>query len=124
MGHALYKATLFMTAGSIDHETGTRDTRILGSLRGVMPLTCVAGLLAAISKMGLPPLLGFIGKEYTYKGYACCGFSVDRNDYSDTWKCHASSTCCEGGYSSVLEKRHLENLPKKPRKLQSVWCLG
>jgi len=67
LGHALYKATLFMVAGSIDHETGTRDARILGGLRALMPWTAGAALLAAISKMGLPPLFGFIGKEYTYK---------------------------------------------------------
>ncbi|WP_269539451.1 hydrogen gas-evolving membrane-bound hydrogenase subunit E [Cerasicoccus fimbriatus] len=67
LGHALYKATLFMVAGSIDHETGTRDARILGGLRVLMPWTAGAALLAAISKMGLPPLFGFIGKEYTYK---------------------------------------------------------
>lgn len=67
LGHALYKATLFMVAGSIDHETGTRDSRILGGLRSLMPWTAGAALLACISKMGLPPFFGFIGKEYTYK---------------------------------------------------------
>lgn len=67
LGHALYKATLFMIAGSIDHETGTRDARILAGLRSLMPWTAGAALLAAISKMGLPPMFGFIGKEYTYK---------------------------------------------------------
>ncbi|MEX0332201.1 MAG: hydrogen gas-evolving membrane-bound hydrogenase subunit E [Puniceicoccaceae bacterium] len=66
-GHALYKATLFMVAGSVDHETGTRDTRILGGLYRGMPWTAVAATLAAFSKMGLPPFFGFLGKEYTYK---------------------------------------------------------
>lgn len=67
LGHALYKATLFMVAGSIDHETGTRDTRLLGGLKRAMPWTAVAAALAALSKMGLPPFFGFLGKEYTYK---------------------------------------------------------
>lgn len=67
LGHALYKATLFMTAGNIDHATGTRDARILGGLRSVMPLTAFAAGLAAFSKGGFPPLLGFLGKEYVYK---------------------------------------------------------
>ena len=67
LGHALYKATLFMVAGAVDHETGTRDTRLLGGLRKAMPWTAFAALLAALSKMGLPPFFGFIGKEYTYK---------------------------------------------------------
>lgn len=67
LGHALYKAALFMVAGSIDHETGTRDARMLGGLRAAMPFTAVAAMLAAFSKAGFPPFLGFIGKEYVYK---------------------------------------------------------
>lgn len=67
LGHALYKATLFMVAGSIDHETGTRDSCLLGGLHTLMPWTAGASLLAAVSKMGLPPMFGFIGKEYAYK---------------------------------------------------------
>ena len=65
--HALYKGGLFMMAGSIDHETGTRDVRELGGLRGVMPLTMVGGLATALSMSGIPPLFGFIGKEVTYE---------------------------------------------------------
>src|SRR5690625_1983967 len=64
--HALYKAALFMAAGSIDHETGTRDVRELGGLAGVMPLTFAASLVAALSMAGLPPLFGFVGKEIVY----------------------------------------------------------
>lgn len=67
IGHALYKAALFMVAGGIDHGTGTRDVWKLGGLRTVMPFTMVAGALAAFSKAGFPPFLGFIGKEYVYK---------------------------------------------------------
>jgi multicomponent Na+:H+ antiporter subunit A len=67
VAHALYKAALFMVAGNVDHETGTRDTSLLGGLRRVMPWTAAAGLLAALSKAGAPPLFGFIGKELVYK---------------------------------------------------------
>jgi multicomponent Na+:H+ antiporter subunit A len=67
LGHALYKAALFMTAGAIDHETGTRDVRILSGLRHAMPITALAAGLAALSKSGFPPFFGFIGKEYVYK---------------------------------------------------------
>lgn len=66
VAHALYKATLFMVAGCIDHETGTRDTRILGGLKRLMPFTFAAGFLAALSKSGAPPMLGFVGKELFY----------------------------------------------------------
>jgi multicomponent Na+:H+ antiporter subunit A len=67
LGHALYKAALFMVAGSIDHETGTRDVRVLGSLRSLMPMTAAGALLASFSKAGFPPFFGFVGKEYVYK---------------------------------------------------------
>ncbi|MEN8150726.1 MAG: hydrogen gas-evolving membrane-bound hydrogenase subunit E [Planctomycetota bacterium] len=68
VAHALYKATLFMVAGSIDHETGTREVGSLGGLRKLLPFTFAAGLLAALSKAGAPPLFGFVGKEMFY-GY-------------------------------------------------------
>jgi len=76
LGHAFYKASLFMVAGSIDHEAGTREVARLGGLRKAMPWTAAAALLAALSKMGLPPLLGFLGKEYTYKATLGIPWSV------------------------------------------------
>jgi multicomponent Na+:H+ antiporter subunit A len=65
--HSLYKGALFMVAGTIDHETGTRDVRILGGLRKLMPLTAVGAGVAALSMAGIPPLFGFIGKELIYE---------------------------------------------------------
>lgn len=67
VAHALYKAALFMIAGNLDHETGTRDVRELGGLARVMPLSALAGIVAALSQAGAPPLFGFIGKELLYK---------------------------------------------------------
>ncbi|MEM0966689.1 MAG: hydrogen gas-evolving membrane-bound hydrogenase subunit E [Verrucomicrobiota bacterium] len=66
LAHALYKACLFMTAGAVDHETGTRDVTILRGLRKAMPITALAAFLAVLSMSGFPPFLGFIGKEYVY----------------------------------------------------------
>lgn len=63
LNHAAFKATLFMHAGIVDHETGTRDMRRLGGLAAVMPLTATLGVLAAAAMAGLPPLGGFISKE-------------------------------------------------------------
>jgi multicomponent Na+:H+ antiporter subunit A len=68
LGHALYKAALFMVAGIIDHATGERDVQLLRGLRGILPWTAGAALLAALSKAGFPPFFGFLGKEYVYKG--------------------------------------------------------
>jgi multicomponent Na+:H+ antiporter subunit A len=63
LAHALYKGALFMVAGAIDHETGTRDAEQLGGLRRAMPITAAVAALAAVSLAGFGPLLSFIGKE-------------------------------------------------------------
>lgn len=63
LGHALYKGTLFLVAGIVDHEAGTRDVEKLGGLRSAMPVTATAAVLAALSLAALPPTFGFIGKE-------------------------------------------------------------
>jgi multicomponent Na+:H+ antiporter subunit A len=73
LAHALYKATLFMTVGIVDHETGTRDLRQLGGLRGSLPVVAAAGGLAAVSMAGLPPLLGFVSKEEAFAGFLAAG---------------------------------------------------
>ena len=65
--HALYKAALFLGVGTIDHETGTRDARLLGGLARTMPLTALAVVASALSMAGLPPLFGFVAKELFYE---------------------------------------------------------
>jgi multicomponent Na+:H+ antiporter subunit A len=66
--HSFYKAALFLMIGCVDHATHTRDARELGGLGRRMPITALAGGLAALSMAGLAPFLGFIGKELLYKG--------------------------------------------------------
>jgi multicomponent Na+:H+ antiporter subunit A len=66
--HSLYKASLFLMIGVVDHGTGTRETALLSGIGRKLPVTMVAGMLAALSMAGIPPLFGFIGKEFLYKG--------------------------------------------------------
>jgi multicomponent Na+:H+ antiporter subunit A len=66
LAHALYKGALFMVAGAIEHETGTRDVRRLGGLRAAMPITAAAAGLAFLSAAGIPALFGFLAKENVY----------------------------------------------------------
>ena len=66
--HSLYKAGMFLVVGIIDHETGTRDARLLGGLARAMPATTLAAALIGLSMAGLPPFVGFIGKEILYAG--------------------------------------------------------
>lgn len=63
LAHALYKSSLFMSAGIIDHETGTRDLRRLGGLSKQMPILFILMTVPALSMAGLPPLFGFLAKE-------------------------------------------------------------
>ena len=64
LSHALFKASLFMVVGIVDHQAGTRDIRLLRGLWRRMPVTFLTTLLAGLSMAGVPPLLGFISKEY------------------------------------------------------------
>ena len=63
VAHALFKACLFMVVGIIDHSTGTRDIRKLAHLGKRAPYLAIVAILAAMSMAGLPPFLGFVGKE-------------------------------------------------------------
>ncbi|GAB3795208.1 Na+/H+ antiporter subunit A [Virgibacillus kimchii] len=68
INHATFKGSLFMTAGIVDHETGTRDIRKLGGLMTVMPITFTISLIGLLSMAGLPPFNGFISKELFFTG--------------------------------------------------------
>lgn len=63
INHATFKGGLFMIAGIIDHETGTRDIRKLGGLMSLMPLSFTVALIGSLSMAGLPPFNGFLSKE-------------------------------------------------------------
>jgi multicomponent K+:H+ antiporter subunit A len=63
INHATFKASLFMAAGIIDHETGTRDMRILNGLARHMPYTTALAVVAAAAMAGVPLLNGFLSKE-------------------------------------------------------------
>ncbi|HWM44312.1 MAG TPA: monovalent cation/H+ antiporter subunit A [Burkholderiales bacterium] len=63
MNHATFKASLFMAAGIIDHETGTRDIRRLNGLYRFMPITATLAMVAAAAMAGVPLLNGFLSKE-------------------------------------------------------------
>jgi len=67
VAHSLYKGALFMIAGALDHETGTKDITLMGGLRKTMPVTATIACLAALSLAGLPPLFGFIAKELLFE---------------------------------------------------------
>jgi multicomponent K+:H+ antiporter subunit A len=63
VNHATFKASLFMAAGVIDHECGTRDMRRINGLWRVMPYTATLAIVAAAAMAGVPLLNGFLSKE-------------------------------------------------------------
>jgi multicomponent K+:H+ antiporter subunit A len=63
LNHATFKASLFMIAGIVDHETHSRDMRQLGGLYKLMPWTATLSMVAAASMAGVPLTNGFLSKE-------------------------------------------------------------
>lgn len=63
LNHATFKAALFMSAGIVDHEAGTRDVKRLGGLMQLMPISATLALIASASMAGAPLFNGFLSKE-------------------------------------------------------------
>ena len=83
INHATFKGSLFMAAGIVDHQTGTRDIRKLGGLMTFMPITATISLFGLAAMAGIPPLNGFLSKELFFTGM------VQASQYGifnlDTW---------------------------------------
>ncbi|MEU0116246.1 proton-conducting transporter membrane subunit [Streptomyces bobili] len=69
LAHAAFKSALFLSVGIVDHQTGTRDIRELSGLWRRMPVLCAVAVLAAASMAGLPPLVGYLGKETHFEAF-------------------------------------------------------
>lgn len=77
IAHALFKATLFLVVGVVDHSAGTRQLSELSGLRRRLPVTATVAALAAGSMAGLPPTLGFLAKEAGLEGIANLALTGD-----------------------------------------------
>ncbi|MGZ0710275.1 putative monovalent cation/H+ antiporter subunit A [Coraliomargarita sp. W4R53] len=125
IGHALYKATLFMVVGSIDHETGTRDVTLLSGLRKLMPISALAGGLAALSMSGLPPFFGFIGKELIYKaGVKLNGFELVFLVVAFVGNLIMMGLALKAGVGPFFGKANHAALPKKPHEAPLAMWIG
>lgn len=65
--HALYKATLFMSTGIVDHAVHSRNILQISGLKNNMPIVAIATLVAVLSSAGIPLTFGFVGKELMYE---------------------------------------------------------
>lgn len=68
LNHAVYKCCLFLTAGNVEHRTGTTELNRLGGLAKAMPVTFLSFLIAGLSISGVPPFNGFVSKWMVYQG--------------------------------------------------------
>ena len=71
--HALFKSLLFLGAGAVARETGTREMDRLGGLARRMPRTALAFVIGAIAIIGLPPLNGFVSEWTLVRGFLSAG---------------------------------------------------
>jgi len=76
INHAMYKSGLFLSAGSVEHRTGTTELKKLGGLRRDMPLTAFGFTVCALAISGVWPLNGFVSKEMVFHGALETGYVV------------------------------------------------
>ena len=116
LNHAIFKASLFMAAGIIDHESGTRDMRVLSGLFHVLPITATLAIVASASMAGVPLLNGFLSKEMFFAETVLMGGS------EDWWMSMAALAM--GIFSVVYSLRFIsvffgklsDDLPKRPHE--------
>jgi multicomponent K+:H+ antiporter subunit A len=114
LNHATFKASLFMAAGIIDHETGTRDMRVLSGLRHALPVTATLAIVASAAMAGVPLLNGFLSKEMFFAETLLVGGDTN------WWMSYAALAMgCSGGVFAALHldllRRARAALPAPPR---------
>lgn len=76
LNHALFKAALFLVAGIVAHEAGTRRLESLGGLRHDLPVTAAITVVVALSMAGIPPFSGFYSKELLFEAAVEAGHAA------------------------------------------------
>lgn len=125
INHATFKGSLFMMAGIVDHETGTRDIRKLGGLVNLMPITFTIAIIGCFSMAGLPPFNGFLSKEMFLTGMISV-FELDLFNLN-TWgvlfpvlawiaSVFTFVYSIKLVFKTFLGKPQFEKLPKKPHE--------
>ena len=125
INHATFKGALFMVAGIVDHETGTRDIRKLGGLAALMPISFTFAVVGAGSMAGLPPFNGFLSKEMFFTGV----LNASRMDFfsMEAWGIVFPAVAWLASvftfvysvlfvFRTFLGKRKEEPLPKEPHE--------
>jgi NADH-quinone oxidoreductase subunit L len=111
LNNSVYKSCLFMTAGSVERQTGTNDLSKLGGLFKVMPVTAVCFIVAAAAISGIAPLNGFFSKEMIYEGALNTGY---------TWFFIAAELGSVLTLASFLKLGHSVFFGKRPEGLEGT----
>ena len=126
VNHAVFKASLFMAAGAVDHEAGTRDMRKLGGLGRFMPITSALAVVAAAAMAGVPLLNGFLSKEMFFeesiaagRGMAAAWLPAAVAVVASTFAVVYSLRFAAG----VFFGRTPDNLPRRPHE-PPVWMVA
>jgi multicomponent K+:H+ antiporter subunit A len=116
LNHATFKASLFMAAGIIDHETGTRDMRVLRGLFRNLPYTGTLAIVAAGAMAGVPLLNGFLSKEMFFTQTALVGGTEDWSMSAAAVAMGVFSVAYSLRFISVFFGPLAKNLPKVPHE--------
>jgi multicomponent Na+:H+ antiporter subunit A len=85
LAHGLFKATLFLVVGIIDHQSGTRDLRKLSGVYKSSRALAVVAAIGTASMAGIPPLAGFVAKESVFEAFVHYGTSSGSAGQDDPW---------------------------------------
>ncbi|MGX4669665.1 Na+/H+ antiporter subunit A [Cerasibacillus sp. JNUCC 74] len=121
LNHATFKGSLFMVAGIVDHETGTRDIRKLGGLATLMPITATLAIFGTFSMAGVPlPFLnGFYSKEMFFDatlGLGSGGWSQVIPYLAVIGSIFTFVYSMYFFFGTFTGKKQLDQLPKKPHE--------
>jgi multicomponent K+:H+ antiporter subunit A len=116
MNHAVFKASLFMAVGIIDHETGTRDMRQLRGLGRAMPYTAALAIVASAAMAGVPLLNGFLSKEMFFAETMQVGGTEDWSMSYAAVAMGVFSVAYSLRFISVFFGRLADDLPHTPHE--------
>lgn len=116
LNHAIFKASLFMAAGIIDHECGTRDLRQLRGLRHKLPITATLAIVASAAMAGVPLLNGFLSKEMFFAETVMVGGDRDWSMSLAAVAMGMFSVAYSLRFISVFFGPLAQNLPKDPHE--------
>jgi formate hydrogenlyase subunit 3/multisubunit Na+/H+ antiporter MnhD subunit len=116
LNHAIYKAGLFLSAGSVEHRARTTDLDHLGGLATKMPMTLFTFIIAALAISGVPPLNGFFSKWMVYQGI------IEFGKVSNIWPIFLVAAMFGSilTLASFLKIIHSLFLGERPRELNKV----